>query len=400
MSNANVVEATNLISQGITPSPFPISIGHGVFTGNSRSKIIRKSVDTLPNAMQAVELFNDRIRMEDRIDTETPISALSMTNTGHLTRGVGSLTVSAESLGQLLSRTTFSEPMAAASYLLAIPPSRRSAEFNAIVKEHAKDQTVVLRHRKNVLPNNTTSGRGVYAAVSTRYVIHDAHEALLLFIKKMSQFYNLTELKMSLLSDTIRSEAFIHYRTIEDGSESHSAYFRFKTGDSGKHSHQGEHGVMRLVCKNGLTIFDKSASLHARHTGDNSIQLVNGMVQNGNNVLESFFRQWNQAQETRLLDMVEGAPEYIGTESLVRGTYRGLIKDAGLTLPGYRGEKAVDELFHAWEAEPVQTKAGIVNGITRAAHESSLLSLWSADDVQEAAGKILASSRKIHFASE
>ena len=397
------IEATNNIQQGLNPAPRLISLGNKAALTGSRVSTTRSLLKDLPSAEQASNDFYGIIEAEKRQESTVRIQDLRMADTGHITRGAGMLTISPEALGQMLARTSFPEATAAATYLTAIPANRRAKEFNAIINGYADDeQEIVLRHRLNILDNGSTAGRGIYAAVSDRYIVQDAHTVLANFVQQLldSNTYEANDLRMSLLSDSIRTEALIHYKTGTVAGEEHSAYFRFRTGDSGKHAHSGEFGVFRLVCSNGLTVANPWLSSTVRHSGNNSRTLVERMLKVGPAVLSLFSTQWEQATNTTLEQFVDGLPQEGSTDYIINGVYRGLLNDTNLSLPGYRGDKAVDEFTKAWEKEPVTTKAGIINGITRAAHETPLLSMWSAEDVQAAAGRILASTRKVQFAHE
>ena len=60
-------------------------------------------------------------------------------------------------------------------------------------------------------------------------------------------------------------------------------------------------------------------------------------------------------------------------------------------------EQAVGALMGAWDREPEFCKVGIVNAITRAAHELPMRSVYGGDVIEASAGQILASPRPFQY---
>jgi len=58
-------------------------------------------------------------------------------------------------------------------------------------------------------------------------------------------------------------------------------------------------------------------------------------------------------------------------------------------------ENIVDNLVEAWQKEPVMTKAGMVNAITRFAHEGDQKDPWMEDALQAQAGRLLFRSQPL-----
>jgi Domain of unknown function (DUF932) len=386
-------EAQAAVAQGLNPALAILSIGGNITKTSEGFAQTRKSLQNLPSAAEAGKAFSARIAAENRQDVETPLRSLSMAETGHLTRGAGRLTTSPEALGQILARTGFEEPTAAATYLSTIPAARRAAEFNLLMKDYAGDNTLTLRTRRNAMPDGSWQGYGVYAAVSQKYAIHDGDAAMADLLGLVNAGTFGLDSRMSVVSNTLRHSLTIHLMEQHDVAkgETFSTWIRITTGDAGREAFAVYAGVTRLICLNGMTVAEeKTKKLSIRHSGDVATAVQQAILTAQQNT-GLFNRLWAEALATPLLSLTDSGE--VTPEEAVAGTYRGLLQAGKLSLPGYRGENAVQQFMKAFSAEPSLTRAGLINGATRAAHEANLKTLWASEEIEGQAGLLLTAKR-------
>ena len=347
-----------------------------------------------------------RVRDENRQDVQTQLRSLSMDAEGFLSRGSGKLFMTPNSLKQVIARTDCTEPYAAATYLATIPPDRRAKEVNHLIQDTSADKTLVLRTRTNTLSNDQRC-REIYATVSEKYNLdYDIVELARIVGQRL---HIMGDARADIRYDGLRAEINLLYHSNilpsqACAGEIFKAIAGIRTTDDGTMSIHPFAGLHRNLCLNFLIIDQAQVKLAAvRHQGVNVGSMIFTALEQAVDRVRFFADKWDSATHQDLHHIVRDVPakKEITDGELVAGVYRGLIKgNDGLALPGYRGEKGAQAYTNAWKKEPVLTRAGIVNGLTRAAHELPLNGEWSAERIQSAAGQVVISPRPFNWIGE
>jgi len=363
----------------------------------------RQDWEALPHLNDALDTFRNLIAKEGRADHNINVSDITMNNDGTVTRGQGNLLLAdKDAFAALLRRTVCEEPAAAATYLSLISPERRAKEVNEWLR--ASDENVMkLRTRKGQL------GREIFAIVSDRYTAGFEVDVLARILQENAAKLGINGDSRCLVTyDGKRANIEMLWHTdiqpeTACAGEIFKAGIALRSADNGGLSIGIDSLLWRNLCLN-LLIIDNAIQSHGRkrHIGDEDVlhAWIHSALANAGNAVRDFATLWDNASATSLEEMTRDIPvmETPMTEAeLVKGTFRGLIKEGRVGLPGHRAENAIDQLFAAWEKEPMKTKAGIVNAITRAAHESELSNAWAGDEMEAAAGRILQDSKPVSW---
>lgn len=360
----------------------------------------REAFEKLPLAKVVLARLIDRVLLERRQDTDARIRDLTMDPDGTIGRGGARLALTETSFRQLLARTACPEPGAAAIYLATVPPARRAAEVNAWINETDAEKVAVVRHRNNmVLQGN---GRQAYAIVSERYTALDTDQLARIMLE---QSVAPGDARGEVQYDGDRVEMVLRWHSdIQPETCAAGEIFRAAAGlrsaDDGTQSIDPFAGLDRNLCLNLIILDHAEVKLgKKRHVGNNVAEFLFGALTEAVDRVRYFAETWAGARATRLdaAGVVRDVPADTAREEVVRGVFRGLMTAGKLALPGFRREGAIDILMAAFTKEPEFTKVGLVNAITRAAHEADLKGAWATQQVQQAGGWLLGSKRPLQF---
>ena len=399
-------------------------------TGRANFKKSRQQFESMPPAATVFAPFLNRVASEVRRDVTVAVRDLRMIDDGRIIRAGGDPTKTlfldgALSLRGLLDRTTCTEPGAAATYLATIPARRRVNEVNEWLSSTDPKTKAVLRTRLALAPPDaptstearststaltlapTPYGREVFAVVSERYATGMEVDAIARAI--------LTAIERGLFPGDARGEVLYDGKRATIRAIWHSdikpesvcAGEVFKAGLSIDAADDRSAGIdvdgvlWRNLCLN-LIIIDENHQNFAsrRHLGttrDLSSWMFDAMRAASRSV-SSFAALWDTARALRLdaPGVVRDVPADATPRQLTSGVFRGLLADR-LTIPGFRGENAVIELQRSFDREPELTKVGIINAVTRTAHEASYASVYAGDAIEASAGQILSNKRPFQY---
>lgn len=394
--------------------------------GQENFKKSRQEFDALPPASTVFAPFLNRVASEARKDVTVPVRDLQMIDDGRIVRREGDPSKTlyfdgARSLRSLLERTPCEEPGAAATYLATIPADRRAFEVNTWLEATEADKKAVLRTRLALAPpdddvQTSTAlalspapyGREVYAVVSERYGTGLEVDVIARAI--------LSACERDILPGDARGEITYDGRKATIRALWHSnidprdacAGEVFKAGVSITAADDRSNGIevdgmlWRNLCLNFI-IIDECVQNFAsrRHMGatrDLASWLFDALRAASRSV-SGFAALWDGARAMALDSpaVTRDIPADKTRREITQGIFRGMLKTDRLALPGFRGEAAVGEFMRAFDREPEFCKVGIVNAVTRAAHESTLRGAFASEAVEAMGGAILSHKRPFQY---
>lgn len=398
-------EAAHAAGFSVRPPVFALGT-RVVEVGADNFRRSREEFEALPYAQEALARLVDRVADERRQDTEIRVQELTMDVDGVITRGKARLMLTEHSFRQLLARTSCREPSAAATYLATIPPFRRALEVNAWIRETDEEATAIVRHRRAFGSVNGTSKREAFAIVSTRYVPRDVNEiagdlrAALMREIAPGDARCVVEYDGNTASLTLQWHSDIQPETCAAG-EIFRATAGFRTADDGSHAIAPFAGLTRNLCLNLIILDHAEIKLgRRRHTGNGIATFLADSLREATDRVRWFANKWDTARRQGLRDAVRDVPELASDHDMVTGAFRGLLAADRLSLPGIRRADAVTVLVNAFDKEPEYTRVGVVNAITRAAHETELRTPWAAGEVERQGAALLASDKPFQYIAE
>jgi len=402
-------------------------------TGQDNFKKSRQAFDNLPRAGTVFAPFLNRIAGEVRKDVTVQVNELRMINDGRIVRAGGDTTKTlfldgARSLRGLLDRTDCPEPGAAATYLATIPAPRRMDEVNEWLAYTAPETKAVLRTRLALAPPDVSTlaadapvststalalapapyGREVFAVVSERYGTGMEVDVIARAI--------LAAIDRGLFPGDARGEVLYDGRRATIRAIWHSdirpesvcAGEVFKAGLSIDAADDRSAGIdvdgilWRNLCLNLIVIDENHQNFGSRRhmgaTRDLSAWIFDAM-RNASRSVASFAALWDTARSMALdsPDVTRDIPADVDRRQITAGVFRGLLKTDRLALPGFRGEAGINEFMRSFDREPEFAKVGIVNAITRTAHEAPMRTTFGGDLIEQQAGAILSSKRPFQY---
>ena len=369
-----------------------ISLGHENYRAS------RQQFEQLPLARPVIESLVQRILLEDRRDATVGVNSLVMLDNGQISRGNGGMALSEESLKQLMSRTACPEPGAAATYFTTISPQVRAREVNHWLRATADKKDVVLRNRRT-LTSQGGNGRQVYAVVSPKYKAFDVDE-LARTVEGLVGRLIPGECRADVKYDGISGEICLYWHSNVQpervcAGEIFKARAGIKSSDDGTQALTPFAGMFRNLCLNFICIDEAQQTFgKRRHMGSDLHRVIYGGLNDAVDSVRFFAEKWDTAKSDQLRDIVRDYPERCTDLQLAAGAFRGIVKQQQLSLPGVKRGETVDELMKSFNQEPEYTRAGLVNAITRTAHEVPLRGAWASEDVEAVAGKVLAAATR------
>lgn len=333
----------------------------------------RKQFEAMPDLADACEQLAGNVEAEKRRDDLIKLSELRVDAMGDLMAplrgeivpGVADLRMMEQSWSQLVNRAPRDIPR------------RLRSNVNAWLR----DSKGVAVARTMEAPSGRA--RECFAVVSERYQPHDADLVAREVARAMP-----TECKgdIKYKGDGGRFEIeAVMARPFDVDGDVHRIIIGVRSADNGTQSQQIWFKAWRLQCLNGMAIMDKHLLRRVRHTGEVGQlrdQFSQGLAM-ARAAIESFQAHWGKARQEQFIDSQTGA-NLTGPETLRRLVGRGEIN-----IPHVKPAALLATFRSAWQAEPGDSVADVLNALTRAAHVNSWNAAWTTEGLEQAAGQLL-----------
>jgi hypothetical protein len=336
----------------------------------------RRAFDELPRLRDVVDEAVARIRGEQRVDRELTLGDLAMQHTGRVGLGVfgdGGARITRHAFGQLVRRAGL--PAGAAGYLTACPAPLRAANLDEWLPRAAHMPSLVRARREHGEPTIT-------AVLGTRYRPFDA-DAVSTAMLESAPIGARGEVQYD--GSRFELRATWHSDIAPDGAvagELFKAFVAVETADDGSRAIRVRSGVVRNLCRNFLVLDVAEQESAAAHRGADLPMVVRKLIHEAHAKVAHFAEVWTAARRDKVLDGIYGAYDS-------RPVFAELVRQGLVEVPGVEDDEMVARLVRAWEREPGNTKADVINAITRAAHEEPWSSPWTSGALEEQAGRLL-----------
>jgi hypothetical protein len=408
------------VAAGFSPRPPLYTIGTMVIdTGVENARIKRQEFEKLPFVDDGCQTLAERISAEARVDHLVHASDLSMLNDGRLqTPWNGAIPMTERAFEGLC---TFTTP-GGAGYLSACEPDLRALNLNRwcprstrldkralnrATKEYTETCALVARKGidlKAVLPDpkdfmvprevtlRTRQVNGkeeVFATTGPRYGKFDIDQIAKQIAQGCEKFPG-ARVDITYDGYKARFNIIFHSNALASeyvAGEIFRAVLIITTADDGSGSIKISAGVERNLCLN-LIILDFSKLLvgSRRHigTGESISADVQAHMEVALKHIGYFAQKWNEANNE---DVIARYADQ-GVDD-VADLFSRLVANRVVFVPGVKPDDMVQKLVRAFDREPNRTKAGILNAVTRAAHEEPWKVWTTEEDLERAAGEML-----------
>jgi hypothetical protein len=332
----------------------------------------RKAFEDLPTLGDACERLIGTVKAEQRRDDAINLRDLHVDDVGALTStkgdiipGTFNLGVLEHAWGQLVARAPRSVP------------SRLRSNVNAWIRNASG--SAVLRTLE------TEGARDAFALVSERYQAHDADQVASELARAMAGNDLKGQVKYLGSGGRYEIEAALARPFDVPGDGLHRVVISARSSDDGTMSQQIVFKAWRLKCLNGMFIADRSLMKKIWHKGNADRlreQFADGLVL-AREAIESFSVHWSRAQRARFVDATTGV-DLTGPEALRR-----IVGTGEIAVPGVNESDLLGYFMTAWEIEPGDSLAAVVNSITRSAHENGWRNSWTCEALEEQAGRLV-----------
>ncbi len=396
---------------GFSLQPTLFAIGTKVnSTGVENFKRSRAKYEALPSAEEAIEDLISKVEKEDRREKIISTRDLIMLPNGELSRIydgkpiVNGYPMNRRALVQLLNYTGAS---AGGAYLEGCPTALRAHNVNWWLRNLPSEKKSKIRIRKinTTIQNIPIELDEIFAILTESYTNFDIDDVAKIVLQTIP-----TDAKAEVTYDGLKSRIYVLFHSDVDANdivcgETFKVGVMIKTDDAGGGSIQVKAVVWRNLCLN-LIVIDKAVQriVRRKHIGDfgEIHETVQAGIATAYKCIEPFARAWTSAKQENLITSTvdienedSKSPRYsLATELFMAGLMNGMIERELITVTGNKKE-AVNNLVAAWEKEPELTRAGVVNAVTRYAHEFGQSSPWQEDDLQEQGGDILFSNKPL-----
>ena len=405
---------------GFSPRPPIYTIGTTVLgVGVENARIKRAAFEALPFVDDGCNALAARIATETRVDHLVHAADLSMLDDGRLvTPWNGALTMTERAFDGLCAFTT----PGGAGYLSGCEPDLRAINLNrwcpravrldkrglnrahkeyreavALAAKQGIDLKAVLPDPKSyMVPREVTlrtrrvnGNEEVFATTGPRYGKFDVDQTAKQIAKGCEKYpgakvditydgykarFNITFHSNVLASEYVAGEIF-------------QAVLVVTTADDGSGSISISAGVLRNLCLN-LMILDFSKILvgKRRHIGtcESIAKDVETHMEVALKHIGYFAQKWGEANSE---DAVARYADQ-GVDD-VEDLFKRLVLNRVVHVPGVKPDDMIQRLVRAFDKEPSRTKAGILNAVTRAAHEEPWRDWTTTEDLERAAGELL-----------
>jgi len=398
-----MIDQAEISEAGFAMRPSLHSIGTKITKSDAEDfRRSREKWEARPKVAEACDVLVETIKKEDRQDIIWPMPDIYMMPDGRIGRESkqGSIILAnSKILGQLMNRSVLETT--GRGYLERCPPALRAMNVNSWLKMTSNNVESKLRTRK------ITNDREIFGVVSPRYSVFDVDE-IAVIVKEVCP----SDARAEIIYNGFNTRINITFHTDinpEDAvaGEIFKAGISVKTSDDGTGAIKVAAYVERSVCLN-LIIFDTAIqqAINRRHTGDESViaEIIRKGIRSANDKVGVFAKKWGVANKEQLVACTvdlehlkndELSPRFsLSHELFMAGLFNGLM-ERELVAVKCKREKTVENLVEAWQKEPAMTRAGMVNAITRFAHESEQKDPWMEDTLQSQAGNLLFRSQPL-----
>lgn len=239
----------------------------------------------------------------------------------------------------------------------------------------AEKRTVNLR----TLVQPGQGGRLAFAAVSGKYVAYDIDSAIRDIASALPAE---SRARVSYGGDGGRWQVEATLcKPFDVEGDMHEMGIVVTSADNGTRGYRLKWCAYRLLCSNGVRIASSSQALRLRHTRDLG-DSVRAALDKVGPAMESFSQVWAAAKGKHPVDEK-------GNPVSARETLERLAEARILKVPGVNRTALAQMLVASYDTEPGDNTAGVINAVTRAAHEWQWSRWADRDDLEEQAGTLL-----------
>ncbi len=362
----------------------------------------RQEFDKLPLLADGVTELVKKIKSEDRFEVIVPVNELVASNDFKIkVPGLGAFYLcNVQTLQALMDQTPVD--MACARYLSLCSPELRAKNINYWLQQKKSDKNKMCKLRLR----NGRAGHEIFAVVGKNYTCYDAHRAAELFTEEAPK-----DAKVEIIYDQAQAKARIQalFHTeisAKDGvvGEVFKVGSGLYTDDTGGGSLVSRAVAWRALCLNFTNMMVSSDIGRRKHMGAEVIirAAVKGYLAESFSKIAPFTEAWNYSAKENIITTavpVESEDEPLDIQDIYNSmlnVFAGITQRELVPLRGRKAER-VERLMQAWEKEPVPTRVGVVNALTRLAHSEPQSSPWDEDDIQDAASDLLFSKKPLPY---
>lgn len=366
---------------GLSLPPPLFTVGTPVIQmGVDNFKLSRQEWSSMPPARDAAKSLSALIRAEERMDYTFHPSTLKAVD-GEIELPDGNRFKMTKRGLRQLGHAVGPDGSHAGAYLSAVDPDVRDYALNRHFQNSTKKNPVKLRTFQN-----DEGERSIFATVGHNFPDYDSYKVLDSIANILPKDAR-TEITYDGDGGTLSFDVLYHSDldpTKAAAGEIFKVGFRLRTADNGSSSYKVSLLAYRNLCLNFIVIGSATLDLvKLMHKGEVSRleDLLTTNVALAVEKISVFGDKWNSARS-------EVVP--FENEAQLREIYLNLLTSGKLKIKGNK-EKIADNLMLAWNFEKGNTKADVVNAVTRMAHISGWSpSEWTDSvDAEEAAGELL-----------
>lgn len=281
--------------------------------------------------------------------------------------------------------------------LLASPVDLRATVVNRFLKDNARGDKLTIR---------TRADGTAFAVVSDTYNKCDTD----VIARVVREAFHGSDMRARVEYDgaRVRIECTAHTNVAPEGfvaGEVFKVSALVRSRDDGGGSLIVDCAFERNLCLN-LLIVQRAGRPVARiiHAGNDTARAVRELraaLLKVQSMVRPFLERWGYACSESILEPARAVDNEVPVtlEQAIPGIYRALFTSQRQLVPVSTAE-AVKRATAAWHAEPGDTRAALVNGLTRWAHTDATLEPWATDDLGILAGQVLQSRKPLAFLAE
>jgi len=384
-------EQAHWAKHGIALSPPVVTRGGRVNeTGRSNFAKSHREWGENPETVVGLQAIADAVKTEQREDVLIDCRKdLRMLDDGSLDWGDGPIAVEEPAL-KLLANLFGDQLPSAGPLLMVLDTERRARLVNEQLARSERDGSIKIRTRQ---VNGVRQG---FAFVGPNYGTCDA-DTLAVMLTEALNDNGCTgargEVTYNPSTTDIRVDALFHRDHVVDlaAGDVFKAGMHFRSNDAAGGSIQGRLDVWRNRCYN-LIIIGKGSKPLFRVVHKGTMRGVIRRIRNGIHVgmqaLGPALEQWGQLRQVKAADAIAGVTGDNAVQR-ARSAYEQLLdmKLAGADYP-LRRDAMVEAMLRGWQAEPGETLADLLNGVTRI-HEERYLVGAQLERLESTAGLLL-----------
>ena len=348
--------------------------------GVDNFNLSRQEWSKMPPAREAAKALSAVIRAEEREDfTFNPSSLKAVDGLIELPDG-NRFKMTRRALRQL-GTAVAPEGSHAGSYLSSVDMDVRDYALNRHFQNSTRKNPVKLRTFQD-----ENGERSIFAAVGHNFPDYDSYKVLDSIANSLPNEAR-TEITYAGDGGTLNFDVLYHSDLDPQKAAAGEIFkvgFRLRTADNGSSAYRVSLLAYRNLCLNFIIIGAATLDLvKLMHKGEVARleELLTTNVALAVEKVSVFSDRWNSARA-----------EVVSFENEVqlREMYLNLLTSGKLKIKGNK-ERIADNLVSAWQMERGNTKADIVNAVTRMAHTSGWSpSAWTDSvEAEEAAGELL-----------